>query len=50
VEGEIFLNWWAEAGPLALLAWIGGFAAYSMLDHPANVDRVGSPVPGVAGA
>jgi putative inorganic carbon (hco3(-)) transporter len=65
---NLFLNWWAEAGPLALLAWIwlfavlvwrsfrgalagdtvargamvalGGFAAYSMLDHPANVDRV----------
>lgn len=65
---NLLLNWWAEAGPLALLAWIwlfavlawrslraatagdgvargtmaalGGFAAYSMLDHPANVDRV----------
>jgi putative inorganic carbon (HCO3(-)) transporter len=65
---NLFLNWWAEAGPLALLAWIwllavlawrslraalagdeiargtmvavGGFAAYSMLDHPANVDRI----------
>jgi O-antigen ligase len=65
---NLFLNWWAEAGPLALLAWIwlfavlawralrgalrgdavargamvalAGFAAYSMFDHPANVDRV----------
>ena len=65
---NLFLNWWAEAGPLALLAWIwllaalawrslrgalrgdavaratmvalGGFGAYSMLDHPANVDRI----------
>ena len=65
---NLFLNWWAEAGPLALLAWIwlfaalgwrslrgalagdaiaratlvglGGFAGYSMLDHPANVDRI----------
>ena len=65
---NLFLNWWAEAGPLALLAWIwlfavlvwrslrgalagdavargamvalGGFAAYSMLDHPSNVDRI----------
>ena len=65
---NLLLNWWAEAGPLALLAWtwllavlvwrslrgalagdamargamvaLGGFAAYSMLDHPANVDRI----------
>lgn len=65
---NLFLNWWAEAGPLALIAWIWlavalawrslrsaragdavargtlvallGFFAYSMLDHPANVDRV----------
>lgn len=65
---NLLLNWWAEAGPLALLAWIWLFAvlawralraglsgdvaarglfvalaaffAYSMLDHPANVDRI----------
>jgi O-antigen ligase len=65
---NLFLNWWAEAGPLALLAWLwllavllwrslraglagdvaaqgalvalGAFFAYSMLDHPANVDRI----------
>ncbi|HEX8065720.1 MAG TPA: O-antigen ligase family protein [Thermoleophilaceae bacterium] len=65
---NLLLNWWAEAGPLALLAWtwllaaliwrslhaalsgdlaargllvaLGGFAGYSMLDHPANVDRI----------
>ncbi|MDQ3935288.1 MAG: O-antigen ligase family protein, partial [Actinomycetota bacterium] len=65
---NLFLNWWAEAGPVALLAWLWlfaalawrslraalagdmvargamvaltGFAAYSMLDHPANVDRI----------
>jgi O-antigen ligase len=65
---NLFLNWWAEAGPVALIAWIWllaatiwrslraalagdalgrgtlmallGFVAYSMLDHPANVDRI----------
>jgi O-antigen ligase len=65
---NLFLNWWAEAGPLALIAWIWlfavlawrslraaladdpvargtlvallGFFAYSMFDHPANVDRI----------
>jgi O-antigen ligase len=65
---NLFLDWWAEAGPLALIAWIWlfavlawrslraalsgdalgrgalvallGFGAYSMTDHPANVDRV----------
>ena len=65
---NLFLNWWAEAGPLALLAWIWllaalawrslragmdgdiaarglfvglvAFVAYSMFDHPANVDRI----------
>lgn len=65
---NLLLNWWAEAGPLALLAWIWLFAvlawralraglsgdvaarglfvalaaffAYSMFDHPANVDRI----------
>ena len=65
---NLFLNWWAEAGPLALLAWIwlfaalawralraglsgdvaarglfvalAAFLAFSMLDHPANVDRI----------
>jgi O-antigen ligase len=65
---NLLLNWWAEAGPLALLAWLWLFAAlvwrslraalagdavargivvalaaffaYSMLDHPANVDRI----------
>ena len=65
---NLFLNWWAEAGPLALIAWVWlfaallwrsaraaiggdavaravlaallGFVAYSMLDHPANVDRI----------
>jgi O-antigen ligase len=64
----LFLNWWAEAGPAALLAWlwifgaliwrslraaragdvvargaaiaVGGFAAFSLVDHPSNVDRV----------
>lgn len=62
------LNWWAEAGPAALVAWLwilaallvwsargalggdrtalaalvalAGFAGFSLLDHPANVDRV----------
>jgi hypothetical protein len=65
---NLLLHWWAEAGPLALLAWawllavllwrglraglagdavarglvlaLGAFVAYSMLDHPANVDRI----------
>lgn len=65
---NLFLNWWAEAGPLALIAWIwllgallwrtlraslrgdplargafvalAGFVGFSLLDHPANVDRV----------
>jgi O-antigen ligase len=65
---NLFLNWWAEAGPAALLAWlwvfgaliwrslraaragdvvakgaviaVTGFAAYSLVDHPSNVDRV----------
>lgn len=65
---NLLLNWWAEAGPLALLAWLWLFAAllwrslraglagdvaargifvalaaffaYSMSDHPANVDRI----------
>ena len=65
---NLFLNWWAEAGPLALVAWIwilgvllwrtlraslrgdpfaraafvalAGFVGFSLLDHPANVDRV----------
>jgi len=65
---NLLLNWWAEAGPLALLAWtwlfavliwrslraalagdvaargivvaLAAFFAYSMLDHPANVDRI----------
>lgn len=65
---NLFLNWWAEAGPLALVAWLWilgallwrslraamrgdplargilvalvGFGGFSLLDHPANVDRV----------
>jgi O-antigen ligase len=65
---NLFLNWWAEAGPAALLAWlwifgaliwrslraartgdivakgvliaVAGFAAFSLTDHPSNVDRV----------
>lgn len=65
---NLFLNWWAEAGPLALVAWVWilvallwrslratlrgdplargalvalvGFSGVSLLDHPANVDRV----------
>lgn len=65
---NLFLNWWAEAGPLALIAWVwilgallwrslraslrgdplargalvalAGFTGFSLLDHPANVDRV----------
>jgi O-antigen ligase len=65
---NLFLNWWAEAGPAALLAWlwifgaliwrslraaragdvvakgvliaVTGFAAFSLADHPSNVDRV----------
>jgi O-antigen ligase len=67
---NLLLHWWAEAGPLALLAWLwlfavllwrslraglagdvaargivvalGAFFAYSMSDHPANVDRIGT--------
>ena len=65
---SLFLNWWAEAGPAALLAWlwifgasiwrslraaragdtvakgvlvaVSGFAVFSLIDHPSNVDRV----------
>lgn len=65
---NLFLNWWAEAGPAALVAWVWllgallwrslraalrgdplaratlaalvGFTGFSLLDHPANVDRV----------
>lgn len=65
---NLFLNWWAEAGPAALIAWVwilamllwrslraalrgdllaratlaalAGFTGFSLLDHPANVDRV----------
>jgi O-antigen ligase len=65
---NLYLNWWAEAGPAALVAWLwmfgylvfrsgraalrgdplarglavalGGFALFSLTDHPANVDRV----------
>lgn len=65
---NLFINWWAEAGPAALVAWIwilglvlwrtlratmrgdplarwifvalAGFVGFSLLDHPANVDRV----------
>lgn len=67
---NLLLNWWAEAGTLALVAWLWilglllwrawrgsmrgdplaraclgalvGFLGLSMLDHPANVDRVAS--------
>ena len=65
---NLLLNWLAEAGPVALLAWLwllavllwrglraglagdvvasgavvalAAFLAYSMFDHPANVDRI----------
>lgn len=65
---NLFLNWWAEAGTLALVAWLwilvallwrslraslagdplaraafvalAGFTGFSLLDHPANADRV----------
>lgn len=65
---NLFLNWWAEAGPAALVAWVWllaallwrslraarrgdplargtlaalvGFVGFSLLDHPANADRV----------
>ena len=74
---NLFLDWWAEAGPLALIAWIWlfvaltarslraalsgdilgrgalvaliGFGGYSMLDHPANVDRIAIALWGVMG-
>lgn len=69
---NLYLNWWAEAGPAALIAWLwlfgylvfrsgraalrgdplarglfvalGGFALYSLTDHPANLDRVATTV------
>jgi O-antigen ligase len=65
---NLFLNWWAEAGTGALIAWLWlaillirraykgaragdraavwglmamvGFFGYSLVDHPANIDRV----------
>ncbi|HWH44966.1 MAG TPA: O-antigen ligase family protein [Thermoleophilaceae bacterium] len=74
---NLLLNWWAEAGTLALIAWLWilglllwragrgsvrgdplaraclaaliGFAGISMLDHPANVDRVATALWVVAG-
>jgi O-antigen ligase len=74
---NLLLDWWAEAGPLALIAWIWlfaaliarslraalsgdvlgrgalaalvGFGGYSMLDHPANVDRIAIALWGVMG-
>jgi O-antigen ligase len=75
---NLFLNWWAEAGTGALVAWLWlfaalgwrtartawrtsdplacaalaalvGFAGISLLDHPANVDRVATAFWVVAG-
>ena len=74
---NLFLNWGAEAGPAAMLAWIWlfaallwwslrlalrgdrlgrgalvallGFLGVSMLDHPANVDRIATAFWIVAG-
>ena len=74
---NLFLNWWAEAGPAALVAWLWlfgvllwwslraalrgdalaraalvallGFAGFSMVDHPANVDRIALALWCVAG-
>jgi O-antigen ligase len=74
---NLLLDWWAEAGPLALIAWIWlfaaliarslraalsgdvlgrgalaalvGFGGYSMLDHPANVDRIAIALWGMMG-
>ena len=74
---NLFLTWWADAGPVALLAWLWifralvwwtlrsarrgdtaargtfaallGFAGFSLLDHPANVEEVAIALWVVAG-